>query len=193
MLDSEIRRVDANSDMVAWLKKDLRKNKKPWVIVALHTPPYTDGGHDSDSDYDSGGKMKKVRENLVPIFDEYGVDLVLSGHSHDYERSKLIVNHTGKSDTFNPRKHIVQNDKSNYTKPFKATKNSGTIYQVCGSSSKLDSAELKHPALPFAYQELGSIMLEITPTSLNSKFITIDGAIQDEFTITKKINLNEGK
>jgi predicted phosphodiesterase len=192
MLDSEIMRVDANSDMAKWLKKDLSANKKPWVVVALHTPPYTDGGHNSDSDFDSGGKMKRIRENLVPIFDEYGVDLVLSGHSHDYERSKLIVNHTGKSNTFS-EKNIIQNSKHSYTKPLKATKNSGTIYQVCGSSSKLDHADLKHPAMPFSFEMMGSVMLEITPTTLNSKFISINGKIMDEFTIRKEKKLYQGK
>ncbi|NOR58978.1 MAG: serine/threonine protein phosphatase [Sulfurimonas sp.] len=192
MLDSEMRRIDANSDMAAWLKKDLSKNTKPWVIVALHTPPYTDGGHNSDSDYDSGGRMKKVRENLVPIFDEYGVDLVLSGHSHDYERSQLIVNHTGKSKSFN-KQNIVQDAKSCYTKSIKPTKDSGTIYQVCGSSAKLDHADLKHPALPFAFQEMGSIILDITPTTLSSKFINIDGNIMDEFIIKKDNTSCEGK
>ncbi|MDA3908966.1 MAG: metallophosphoesterase family protein [Sulfurimonas sp.] len=191
MLDSEMRRIDTNSDMAAWLRKDLSKNTKPWVVVALHTPPYTDGGHDSDSDYDSGGRMKKVRENLVPIFDEYGVDLVLSGHSHDYERSKLIVNHTGKSKSFN-KQNIVQDAKSCYTKSIKPTKDSGTIYQVCGSSSKLDNADLKHPALPFAFQKMGSLMLDITPTTLSSKFISIDGKILDKFIIKKDKTSCEG-
>ena len=184
MLDSEMYRIDKNSDLAAWLREDLKKNTKPWVIVALHTPPYTDGGHKSDSDYDSGGRLKKVRENLVPIFDEYGVDLVLSGHSHGYERSKLIVNHIEKSDTFG-KHNIVQDAKSCYTKSIKPSKNSGTLYLVCGSSSKLDRATLKHPALPFAHEEMGSLIIDITPTTLNSKFLSIDGEILDEFTIRK--------
>ena len=61
-----------------WQALPARSNLIPGsclLTLALHTPPYTDGGHDSDSDYDSGGRMKKVRENLVPIFDEYGVQI----------------------------------------------------------------------------------------------------------------------
>ncbi len=162
--------------------------KSPGVIVALHTPPYTDGGHDSDDDYDSGGRMKKIRESLIPIFDEYGVDLVLSGHSHDYERSKLIVNHIGKGKDFNSS-NIVKDAKSSYTKPMKRTPNSGTIYQVCGSSSKLDKAKLKHPAMPYSFEMMGSLMLEVTPTTLTSRFIAIDGKIMDKFTI-EKINMS---
>ncbi|MCK9490535.1 MAG: metallophosphoesterase family protein [Sulfurimonas sp.] len=184
MLDSEMYRIDRNSDLAAWLREDLKKNTKPWVIVALHTPPYTDGSHNSDSDYDSGGRLKKVRENLVPIFDEFGVDLVLSGHSHSYERSKLMINHIGKSNTLG-KHNIVQDAKSCYTKSIKPSKDSGTIYQVCGSSSKLEHATLKHPALPFAYEQMGSLIIDITPTTLSSKFLSIDAKILDEFIIKK--------
>ncbi|MBU1216310.1 metallophosphoesterase [bacterium] len=185
MLDNETADLSADGAMASWLKKDLAANTKPWVIVAFHTPPYTDGGHHSDSSYDSGGRLQKMRENFVPIFDAYGVDLVLSGHSHDYERSLLMRNHLGKSDTFDAQTQVLQNDASCYTKPLKATPNSGTIYQVCGSSSKLDKAALKHPALPFSFQEMGSLILEITPTTLTSKFLNIHGKISDQFTIHK--------
>lgn len=185
MLDSETVDRSSNGAMASWLKEDLRTNTKPWVIVAIHTPPYSDGGHKSDNDNDSGGRLKEIRENFVPIFDAFGVDLVLSGHSHGYERSKLIVAHTGKSDTFDNKKHVVQDNSTCYTKPLHATQNSGTIYQVCGSSSKLDKANLKHPALPLSHEMMGSLLIDITPTTLTSKFVTIEGAIADEFTIKK--------
>ncbi|MEA1982261.1 MAG: metallophosphoesterase family protein, partial [Campylobacterota bacterium] len=183
MLDSETVSRDSDGEMANWLRKDLAANKKPWVVVAFHTPPYSDGGHKSDSDWDSRGRLKDMRENFVPIFDEYGVDLVLSGHSHGYERSKLIVGHTGKSDTFT-QKHILQDKKTDYLKTLQQKKNSGTIYQVCGSSSKLDGATYKHPALPYSLHQMGSLIIELTPTTLTSNFLNIDGKIADEFTIT---------
>ncbi len=185
MLDSEMVERTPDGAMAQWLRKDLAANTKPWVIVAFHTPPYSDGGHKSDSDSNSGGRLKEMRENFVPIFDAYGVDLVVSGHSHDYERSKLMTGHTGKSDTFDAKKHVLQESPSCYTKPLQATKESGTIYVVCGSSSKLDHADLKHPAMPFSFEQMGSLILDITPTTLTSKFLTIEGKIADEFTITK--------
>jgi len=188
VLDSETISRSNSGAMAKWLRKDLAANKKPWVIVAFHTPPYSDGGHKSDSCWDSRGRLCDMRETFVPIFDEFGVDLVLSGHSHGYERSKLIVNHLGKSDTFSA-KNIVQNRKTDYTKSLSEKKNSGTIYQVCGSSAKLDGATYKHPALPYSLHEMGSLIIELTPTTLTSKFLNIDGKIADEFTITKK----EGK
>ena len=187
VLDSETTDRSKDGDMAKWLRADLAANKKPWVIVAFHTPPYSDGGHKSDSDWDSRGRLKDMRENFVPIFDEFGVDLVLSGHSHGYERSKLIVNHLGKSDTFSA-KNIVQDKKTDYVKSLTKKKNSGTVYQVCGSSAKLDGATYNHPALPYSLAQMGSLIIELTPTTLTSKFLNIDGKIADEFRITKKDN-----
>jgi hypothetical protein len=188
MMDSEHPNLDSDGAMATWLKKDLAANQKPWTIVVFHTPPYSDGGHKSDDDWDSHGILKKMRENFVPIFDEFGVDLVLSGHSHGYERSKLMVHHVGKSDTFDAKKHLVQTSDSSYTKPLQRTKDSGTIYLVCGSSSKTDTATLKHPALPFSFGKMGSVILEVTPTTLTSKFLTVFGEIDDEFTIDKNLD-----
>jgi len=185
VLDSETISRSSDGDMANWLRKDLARNTKPWVIVAFHTPPYSDGGHKSDNCWDSRGRLCDMRETFVPIFDEFGVDLVLSGHSHGYERSKLIKNHIGKSDTFS-KNNIVQDRKTDYTKSLKEKKNSGTIYQVCGSSAKLDGATYNHPALPYSLKEMGSLIIELTPTTLTSKFLNIDGKIADEFTITKK-------
>jgi len=185
MLDSETESLDVDGEMAKWLRKDLKSNQKPWVIVAFHTPPYTDGGHKSDDDSNSGGRMYDVRHNFVPIFDEFGVDLVLSGHSHGYERSKLLVNHLGKSDTLSA-KNILQDRKTDYNKSLSIKKNSGTIYLISGSASKLDRASYKHPAMPFSFEKMGSLLIEITPTTLRSKFLNIDGIIADEFIIKKE-------
>ena len=59
-----------------WLKADLAANAKPWSIIVLHRGPYS-------SSYDT----VSVRNRLAPIFDEYGVDLVLAGHDHQYSRA----------------------------------------------------------------------------------------------------------
>ncbi len=59
-----------------WVTDDLTANSLPWTIVLLHRGPY-------GLSYDSS----TVRDNLVPIFDEFGVDLVLSGHDHQYSRA----------------------------------------------------------------------------------------------------------
>ena len=63
-----------------WLVNDLERVSKDeenkWIIVMFHRPPFTSGGK-GDQD---------VKEYLCPLFDQYGVDLVLAGHMHIYER-----------------------------------------------------------------------------------------------------------
>ena len=64
---------------LAWLENDLAATPQPWRVVYMHRPPYSSGsGHGSDL---------VVRQALVPIFERYGVQLVISGHDHVYERS----------------------------------------------------------------------------------------------------------
>ena len=67
-----------NADQMAWLEQVLAASNARWKIVALHHPPYSAGYHGSDRD---------VRAAFAPVFERYGVDLVLAGHDHDYQRS----------------------------------------------------------------------------------------------------------
>ncbi len=60
-----------------WLDRDLESSTLPWTIVYLHRPPYSSGEHLSDL---------VLRDALAPILEKHGVQLVLSGHDHDYER-----------------------------------------------------------------------------------------------------------
>jgi 3',5'-cyclic AMP phosphodiesterase CpdA len=65
----------------AWLDDTLRTTTATWRIVALHHPPYSAGYQGSSED---------AREQFSPLFERYGVQLVLSGHDHDYQRSERI-------------------------------------------------------------------------------------------------------
>jgi hypothetical protein len=66
---------------LAWLDETLGASDATWKIVAVHHPPYSAGYQGSSTD---------VRETFGPLFEEHGVQLVLSGHDHDYQRSKVI-------------------------------------------------------------------------------------------------------
>lgn len=63
-----------------WLEDELAKDTSDWKVAFFHHPPYSSGGkHGSD---------KQLREVVEPIFVKYGVNVVLAGHEHFYERIK---------------------------------------------------------------------------------------------------------
>ena len=65
---------------VKWLEDELAKDTSDWKVAFMHHPPYSSGGkHGSDD---------QLREIIEPIFVKYGVNLVLTGHDHFYERIK---------------------------------------------------------------------------------------------------------
>jgi 3',5'-cyclic AMP phosphodiesterase CpdA len=68
-------------DQIAFLEQTLATTTAPWRIVAVHHPPYSAGYQ---------GSNMTVRRIYQPIFERYGVQLVLSGHDHDYQRSVPI-------------------------------------------------------------------------------------------------------
>ena len=180
MMDSEGSSLAKGSKMLQWLETDLKATRQPWRIVVMHHPPYTHGGHNSDHRRDSHGRMFEIRENFVPVFERLGVDMVLSGHSHDYERSHAIACHYGDSSTW--KESYIQDKTSPYRK------GSGTIYMVIGSSSKLDEGPLDHPALPVSLKQSGSVIIDIKQNTLTSRFINKQGVIADEFQIAKDQN-----
>jgi len=63
-----------------WIQQQLSGSGAKWKIAYFHHPLYSDGRfHGPDID---------LRNLLVPIFEKYGMNVVLSGHDHVYERFK---------------------------------------------------------------------------------------------------------
>jgi len=81
--------LDSNQDLssaslqYAWLEDELQRNTSDWVICYFHHPMYSDSEHGDEVD----GARNLLRANLAPLFEEYGVDIVLTGHDHSYQRS----------------------------------------------------------------------------------------------------------
>ncbi len=76
VLDSDGREPDGitpDSKQGRWLQEQLAASGTPWQIVAFHHAPYSSGRH-GDTEY------------MQWPFAEWGVDLVLTGHDHTYER-----------------------------------------------------------------------------------------------------------
>jgi hypothetical protein len=66
-----------NAAQAAWLEADLAASDREWIVVFGHHPPYSSGDH---------GSTLAFRTAFGPILERHQVDLVLSGHDHDYER-----------------------------------------------------------------------------------------------------------
>lgn len=181
--------ADTLSKQYKWLRKDLAANTSLWTVVCLHHPPYTKRSHDSDGEAD----LRLIRQVLVPLFDKYKVDLVLSGHSHSYERSYLMKGHTGQSETFSVATHVVQNTTARYEKdaPPIINKNEGTMYMVVGSAGRLDwnGRPDAHPASVYSNIDIGgSLLLDIQENRLDGQWVCADGLIRDKFTMFKNVN-----
>ena len=86
-LDSHDTSPSEDAPMSDWLRRDLQQAKADFTIAYWHHPPYSKGSHDSDHPLDSGGRMTRMREMIVPLLEAGGVDLQLSGHSHSYSES----------------------------------------------------------------------------------------------------------
>ncbi|TKC81238.1 metallophosphoesterase family protein [Trinickia terrae] len=133
----------SNGEQTRWLEETLRHASQDheidWIVVQMHQDALT-------SSKTGNGSDKGIREAWLPLFDRYGVDLVLCGHDHDYERSYPVrgCNHhagvdakTGEPvDTLQPRP-IVTSDPADATFDTRH----GTIHLILGgggTSAPLD-------------------------------------------------------
>jgi len=179
----------SNGVMCTWLKADLEANTNKWLIAFWHQPPYTKGSHDSDWEMD----LIEMRENAVPILESYGVDLVLCGHSHAYERSYLLHGHYGDTNTFQGWMRLDAgsgraDDTGSYVKQtIGPNADRGTVYVVAGSSGWTANCcnGLDHPAMYRSLAEIGSLVLDIEGDTLQGTFVRGDGVIDDYFTLIK--------
>lgn len=169
--------------MAIWLGNDLAATSQEWIIAFWHHPPYTKGSHNSDTEIE----LIEMRTNFLPILESYGVDLVLGGHSHSYERSKLIDGHYGTSGTLVGNMILDGGDGHDsgdgaYRKS-SFTANTGAVYVVAGSSGKISSAPLNHPVMITNLVELGSMVLDVNDKQLDALFLNSNGVVRDRFTI----------
>lgn len=186
-----------NGAMAQWLQLDLATTTADWIIAYWHHPPYTKGTHDSDNPLFYAVELVDMRENILPILENGGVDVVLCGHSHVYERSYLLDGHYGYSNSFNFTM-TLDSSSGNYNHDCPYQKNTqitrshqGTVYAVVGCSGKNGSpaSSWPHPAMhTYTYNEYGSMVLDVTGMRLDARFVTSNGLVYDEFTIIKNAN-----
>jgi len=167
------------SPMLAWLEQDLRATRQTWVVAYWHHPPYSKGSHDSDYE----PELYEMRENVLPILEAHGVDLVLSGHSHSYERSFLIDGHYGPSWTFGPAN--VRDGGAGLPYLKRAAPHAGAVYAVAGSSGQTSGGTFDHPAMFVSLDVLGPMVVDVSGSRLDAVFLDDVGAVRDRFALVK--------
>ena len=85
------------TEQLTWLETELASSRAnpaiDWIVVFMHYPVMST----------AGGSDLGLRQTYAPLVDQYGVDLVLTGHSHDYERMYAVKGVVGGSSTLEPQ------------------------------------------------------------------------------------------
>ena len=191
--ESNLRLYDTTGAQAVWVKQDLAANTQKWTVAYWHHPPYTMGSHNSDSE----GELVSMRQNFITILERFGVDLIICGHSHYYERSVLIKGHYGLEATYVAATHAVSTSSAKYTSaascPYvynSTPANHGTVYVVAGSTGASGGVQAGYPhnAFPYSVNDGGFFYFEVDDNRLDAKFIRRDGTMFDNFTVMKDVN-----
>ena len=143
-------------DQALWLEDVLKDNENTWTIVGIHQGFYPCGW---ERDY------PRMRELFIPLFEKYGVDMVLQGHDHSYTRTYPLKE--GK---------IVK-------KPSK-----GVNYVISVSGAKMYPIKSKFDSL-YAHKGVEGVQyfqtLEFRKKRLIYKSYTVSGKLHDKLVIKK--------
>jgi hypothetical protein len=180
----------ADAEMAQWLKRDLHATAADWLVVFFHHPPYTKGSHDSDVEIE----LVEMREQIMPILEAHGVDMVLTGHSHIYERSMLIDKAYA---TPTVADGVVLDDGDGdlrgdgaYRKSAGLHSHEGVAQLVIGHGGTNLSRKGAMPIMRRVLVEHGSMIIDIEGDTLTSRMINSAGETTDTFNIVKRGKVN---
>ena len=153
MVDSN-RSTSPGSAQHTFLDQDLAASDAKWKFVFFHHTIYSSGDHGSDTG---------LREDLVPLFDRYGVDIVFMGHDHNYERTVPL-----------------RDDEE-------VAPGEGPIYITTGGggASLRDVEESDFTA--YVESTLHVTRVSVDGGTLRAEMIRPDGAVGDEVTVSKEV------
>ena len=151
-----------------FIERDLaaaRGRQVPWLIVYQHLPLYTAGVY--------ANSIHPIRQRLPELCDRYGVDLVFSGHDHNYQRSYPVRAGSPRDAWHGP---VFDSPR-------------GTVYIVTGGGGGILYPELEGALdrpLMHTFQSVNHcVVLDLTPGDLRARALDMQGNLGDEFRIRK--------
>ncbi len=158
------------------LKKGANNPDTKWIIVTMHHPIYSSPNGCSLSDCQGDEELSELYH---PLFDKYGVDLVLQAHVRNYQRSYPL-----EFNQESPSKPIVTStSKGEYKNP------DGIISAIVGTGGGELKHDLEDQSSFMAYQQdskFGILDMHFSENKLDAKFVANDGSTMDHFSVAKK-------
>jgi hypothetical protein len=155
-----------------------------WIIVSFHKPMYTSPNTCSSSSCsNTGSENTNIRNGFGPIFDQYGVDLVLEGHIHNYQRTFTL-----KYDAGSPSSPTITSNNAN-----SYTEGNGAVYAIVGTGGVNFHALSGKASFTSSQQDNSFGQLVIKTTNNGNKlegtfYRNGNNAVLDTFSITKAGN-----
>jgi len=185
VMDTDVNSYSSGSAQRNFVQSDLQSaSTNPnikWIIVYLHKPMYVSPNTcGSSSCSNTGSENRNLRNGFHAMFEQYGVDLVLQGHVHNYERTFPLIYDPGSPSS----PTITSNNANDYTNP------EGQVFAIVGTGG-VNFHGLSGKASFVSSQQddfFGQLDIKITNNGdkLEGKFYRNgDGQIQDSFSITK--------
>jgi uncharacterized protein (TIGR03437 family) len=157
-IDSNLLADDqASRRMLAWLDQDLASTKAAWRIPFFHHLPYPIEHHVGDP------ICAAAQQQLVPLFEKYGVQVVFNGHEHTYQRTK-------------PMRGGIP-----------VTAGAGTVYMVSGGGGGT-----LHPVVPMDFLAKAAsvyhyLRVEADASKLTIHAIGTDGQEFDRYSLVRPV------
>lgn len=194
VLCTEIEDEEGRKAQIEWLKNDLDNNGQDWLIACMHRPFHSGGYHRTDVEQDAQDR----RNEWLPVLEDHGIDLVLQGHNHVYERSYLLDNLIGKTTTVTDaniiNRGLGREDKDGAYLKKKNTPHQGTIFvEVPGGGVATENFEHYSifPVYYSGYDYEGSVVVDVHGNRMDVQFLCNEvnekgSHIWDYFTIIKE-------
>jgi aldose sugar dehydrogenase len=175
---------EPGSKQYNFVKSDLKKASSAhgidWIVVFYHRLAYT-----SPSVIAS---ISALRDTYHPLFEKYGVDLVIQAHSHNYQRTYPIKYND--EDSLKP--FITDRNTASYHNP------KGQIYTIIGTGGTAEIHNFTDSAARYTavqFNAFGFLNINVlhNGTTMEGNFYENNGTIKDHFTIVKSNNDNNNK